>query len=296
MGRIGDMKRQIMYLMSGPSQLPYLVCSLYTLRKHWNGEIVVYAWPESAAIVERIAQDVRLNVGWRGWEPSRRGRNAQFECKQLVMQSLDCDVGMYLDADTLVFGDVEPILTTAGSYGFAATQWNDWVTTGRMVGGRIAQLKKIEAVPLQLVDRCLTERWPSVNGGVFACRPSSPVLPVWYEWTVAARALFISDEKVLHILQPHFYPLNQMVTICADGKYNSSPKYRSVRLADEDIVVRHFHGHSNVRPQKSQKGIDMWWPVYQECLKLNVGGIREWRPGVRNKWMDKLEPEMLEKK
>ena len=51
------MTRRVVYLMSGPAHMPYLVCSLWTLRQHWDGEIVVVAWPNSIELVEEVARD-----------------------------------------------------------------------------------------------------------------------------------------------------------------------------------------------------------------------------------------------
>ncbi len=41
------MKNRVFYVMSGPAHLPYLLASLKTLREHYDGEIVVFAWEES---------------------------------------------------------------------------------------------------------------------------------------------------------------------------------------------------------------------------------------------------------
>ncbi len=91
------MKRQVVYVMSGPAHLPYLLVSLCSLRQHWDGEVVVYAWPNLPHslgcfdIVQRIAKDDRLDIRCQVYEPGYRKRNAQFECKIAVMKSLDCE-------------------------------------------------------------------------------------------------------------------------------------------------------------------------------------------------------------
>ena len=72
--------------------------------------------------------------------------------------------------------------------------------------------------------------------------------------------------------------------------YNCSPmKYQPKNLKDEDVIIRHFHGDSNVRTNKSEKGWNLWRPIYQECLEKNVGGMAEWRGKIKNKFMSRLE-------
>jgi hypothetical protein len=98
--------------------------------------------------------------------------------------------------------------------------------------------------------------------------------------------IFIPDETVLHLLvwlygvESHSigYPLK----LAEGGTWNCSPKYQPERLSDDQVVIRHYHGHSNVRPNKSQKGFDLWWPIFQQCLGENVGGMFDWIDQIEN--------------
>ncbi len=287
------MTRQIFYLMSGSAHLPYLVCSLYKLRK-WCEDIpiTVYAWKESYDIALRIACDDRLpkfGVRLRVVDYPKRRNKYQFLDKIKLVQTLDCDVALYLDADTFVQGDLDTIFRRAESHGFAATQFSNWYSQGGVIQTRVGRLKEFPKINQGYVHSILTRLWPSPNGGVWAANPKSPVLPVWEEWTEEVMSIFIPDETVLHILQPMFWPTGQMITLCDDGKWNCSPKYQPETLRDKDVVVRHFHGDSGVRPTKSPRGFYLWWTAYQEAMSMNLGGIREWRDKIKNKYMDILE-------
>ena len=283
------MKRQVTYLMSGQAHLPYLVVSLDTLRRYWKEDIVVYAWPESFDIVEEIARDKNLNIKCYKREPSYRGKNAQFLDKIELTQSLDCGISMYLDADTSVHGSIEVLFDRGLQFGFAATQFNEWLTGPKgVVAARVKRLKDHKKIEQVYVKEILKNRWPSVNGGVWTARPNSEVLPLWYEWTMIARKIFIADETVLHVLQPKYIPLHKMTVVCENGKYNSSPKHKSPNIPHEDVSIYHYHGDSNVRPQKTERGLELWWPMYMDCIRRNVGSISKWHTEVRNKWIDKL--------
>jgi hypothetical protein len=292
----------VVYVMSGAAHLPYFVVSCWTLRHFWDGPVDVYSWPTlrrkpgsgSYEIMRRIAKDRSLGIQLHKHEPKRRGRNSQFEDKQLVMMQMQCDSALYLDADTMICGDVVPILGWAEQCGFCATQFNQWVTTGNTVRGRIERLRPIEGreqfseINQDMVDEVLRNTWPSVNGGVFACQPSSELLPFWHKWTCVARPIFISDETVLHILVPRFTFINR-IHVMMGGAYNCSPKYQPPDLADEDVVIWHFHGDSNLRPGKSQKGADIWYPIYRKCLVNNVGKMQEWIGDIDNKYLRQYE-------
>jgi hypothetical protein len=283
-------KRQIVYLMSGPAHLPYLVCSLWTLRRWWTGAVSVYAWPESWEYVRRIAGDGRLEIQHFHREPAYRGKkNSQFLDKIRLMQQLDeCDENMYLDADTTVHREIYPLFSQVAERGFVATQFNDWMSDRRIITNRVERLKQFPFIDQGLVDEVLRGGWPSVNGGVFACRPDSPVLPLWERWTAEAISVFIADECVLHLMQPRFYEAGRIATLMG-GHFNCSPRFQPANLPDEDVRIWHYHGDSNVRPGKAPKGCEIWRSIYKECVEKNIGGIAEWRGEVKNKYLDRLE-------
>ncbi len=284
------MNKRLCYLMSGPAHMPYLVVSLATLRLWYTDKIVVYAWPESYSIAQKIANDERLEIEVQIREPAYRGKNSQFIDKIALMQSLkdEVDVGMYLDADTIVYEKIDSLFEMVGEKSFAATQFNDWTTIGGMVSKRLGWLKEFEAIEQEHIQEVINNQYPSVNGGVFACKPDTPVLSLWHTWTMEAKSVFIADEIVLHVMLSKF---RDEITVLKGGSFNCSPKYQPNDLADEDVIIRHFHGDSNVRPQKSMKGYEEWWPYYKACLNRNIGNINDWRGDHGNKRIYELEEE-----
>ena len=288
------MRYRIVYLISGQAHLPYLVASLHTLRQHWDGPVYVYAWPESCKIAKKIAKDERLSIIAVEREPEYRGKNDQFLDKIKLVQSLQgqVDAALYIDADTTIHGDLSPLFHKATEWGFCATQFCDWTVQGRAPSRRVKDLLGLPSIDPDLIGQLFAYAYPSVNGGVWAAEPTSPVLPVWYDWTMEATLLadnkFIADEKVLHVMQVRF-PNN--MTVALGGAFNCSPrqKFQPSTLYDDQVIVRHYHGDSNCKLNKSQRGIDLWWPHYVECWQRNVGGIWDWRKDVKNKCLDPLE-------
>lgn len=283
------MNRQIVYLLSANPHMPYLVVSLETLREYWQGPVIVYAYPESHEMLLKVATDGDLAIEPRKWEPSYKGKNGQFINKILLMRTLEDQLSLYLDADTSVHGNLDSLFDVADSCGFAATQWNDWVTVGTRISGRIRRLQPFPEIDQELVGKVLANPYPSVNGGVFACKSSSPVLSLWYKWTMKARSIFIADETVLHVMMPKFFPTEEM-TVYRGGCFNCSPMHQPKSLADEDVAIYHYHGDSNCRPMKSSKGFDMWMPMYHDCMIRNVGGMADWIRTVSNKHLEIVDP------
>lgn len=280
------MSDKVVYLMSGPAHMHYLVPSLVTLRDHWRGDVTVYAFEESFEIASEIAKDKRLDIQVELVPKPfrfRRGKNEQFINKIQLLQNVKADSVLYLDADITIQGDITPLHRRAKLSGFVATQFNRWVSTGRIIRNRLERLVGAEKVNQDALRQVLENPYPSLNGGVVACVPSSPVLPLWLDWSLATQHVFICDEAVLHVLQA-YVPQNQF-SVVEGGRYNCSHKYAQ---DIENPVIYHFHGDSNVRPKKSPNAYAYWWPLYQNCIEQNYGNIQSWLAKAPNSWIDQI--------
>ncbi|GAG30853.1 unnamed protein product, partial [marine sediment metagenome] len=171
--------------------------------------------------------------------------------------------------------------------GFLATQFNAFTTKQRMMKRRVEKLFQFEEIDQVIVRETIEKEWPSPNGGVFVADPNSPVLPLWHKWTKIARSIFISDEVVLHTMFPKFAPLGKIAAMMG-GAFNTSVKFQAKGLADADVRIWHFHGDSNTRPNKCQKAVDRWLPVYDYCIEQNIGNVQEWKDEITNKHLDRL--------
>ena len=256
--------------------------------RNWTGPVFVHVWGESLNFVADIATDNRLDIEIRYREPKLRGKNSQFLDKIQMMMDCPTRLGVYLDADLLVQKPIDRLFAEAEKPGFVATQFNDWKSTGKTISGRIKRLIDREPINQQAVQLVLLQTFPSVNGGVFAARRDSEILPIWYEWSVAVKDVFIADETVLHVLLAE-YDATGRIEIIKGGHYNCSPKHKPEALDDNDVVIWHMHGDCNLRPEKSSKGYSLWWPVYERCKKFNVGKINDWVHLIGNRYLKKLE-------
>ena len=269
--------RRVIYLISGPSHLPNLVCSVATLRHWWAGCVEVFVWPESHRWAERICEDERLGVKLIPWEPMNRGRHATYVDKTRLIQSMPAgDSVLFLDADTSISGDIQPLFDMIEKAGFMVAQWCDWTTKGHMTASRIRSLRGLPGMDRDLINELLAKSWPSLNTGVFGAIPTSLVLEAWHQYTVLAQSTFIPDEKTAHLLMPTYVPKGKMIVAGDDGRWNCSPKCQPLSLDTEDVVIWHYHGDSNLRPKKSERACRMWREIYNECFDLNMGGLQDW--------------------
>ena len=303
-GESGMHKRMVFFLMSGTAHAPYLAVSLHTLRKHYQGPVTIHAWAESVDIARKIASDPRLGgeyIQAKLYDPPFKWkRNNQFGQKILIAQGWqeEAKTVLYLDADTTVHDSVNLLFEAAEDFGFCATRFNEWLSCGKTIKGRLNRLRGVSGIPDDLIDKCTTVGFPSVNGGVWACRPNSPILEDWFDWTRRASTdghkVFIADEAVLHLMLPKYMPSEQIVVADDGGRWNCSPTKQSENLADKDVAIRHYHGDSNCRINKSLKGVALWWPLYEEALADNVGGIADWIGEIDNGYLRQCEEHVNE--
>jgi hypothetical protein len=282
----------VFYLMTGPSHLHNLVVSLVSLRRHFHGPVYVAAWgecpeaPITYRLVKQICADERIRAEPIHINPpDYRGKNAQEIGKIKYLQdglpALENPV-VYLDADTIICKPLTPLIDAVNlsPVHFVATQFADWKMRRGVARGRVERLLGIDGIDQDAVKKSLQPHEFSLNSGVFACRTDSPALPVWGEWTEAAKHIFISGECAQHPLAQKF-----PIYVLPHGKFNCSPKHKPEWLDDVDVSIWHFHGDSNLRPEKSQRGFELWWPEFQKVLRADVGGIRDWLGEIQNGYL-----------
>lgn len=282
-------KRAVFYLQTGPCHLANMVVSLRSLRRVWCGDVLVYAWPESFEIAQKICAVPEISAMVFKCDATYRRKNAQ-ECAKIPLiysdpVLKDYDTLVYLDADTTIQKSISPLFHAAekSEVGFAGTQFGSWKMPQGVPTTRVSRMLGIDGIDQEMVKRSLLPGMPSYNSGIFATTPDSPVLPVWADWTYKARSIYISGECALHPIAQKF-PIRTL----ENGMWNCSPMFQSRTLADEDVGIWHFHGDCNLRPNKSEKGVGLWWPEYQKVYDENVAGIREWWDKIGNDFLIEL--------
>ena len=261
------MQRGVLYMLTGTAHAVQLCVSLRSLRYHWLGPVAIVAGcPESHALAVRMAQDARAGrVDVIRWDAPRQ-RNAGYANKSELPKLSPYQQTAFLDADTLVAGDIEPIFPQQEGE-LVLTQFAEWVSTGRKMRRRIDAWR--DAAPRD-VDRMLKQPWPAINTGVIGFDKLAPFALRWKE-LCRLRQSFICDELAMQLLFPDFQ------TRVLSQVYNASPTY-SPRLLTGGAVVWHGHGSRFVRDNSSGAGPRLWMPHYRKAIEENFGGLAEWTP------------------
>lgn len=258
----------VVYFNMGTKCLVRLCVSLYSLRKVYDGPVAVMSCGSDGGICERIAKDLDANLLTIPVKQLRK--NSAYCAKPSLWRHSPFETTLLIDSDTIVARDVRPMLDSiSDSPQVLVTHFSDWVTTGKMISGRILKWRGVKCDGLNvesMIDRSLDRPHAAINTGVVGWSTRSKAfLKDWEQLTNAGAHCPFTDELAAQLLvRDHDHLL-------CDDRYNCSPLFgRNKDLA----VIWHFHGKKHLR----DVALPIWLPVYQECLAKNVAGIKDWTP------------------
>ncbi|MDX1964958.1 MAG: hypothetical protein SFX18_17555 [Pirellulales bacterium] len=264
--------RGVLYLLTGIKHAVRLAVSIASLRRYFAGPVTIMSTqPESHALVGLFTKDHRLNVSQLQIPHVQREKNSAFLTKVAMLPHTPYETSLFLDADTLVTGSIEPLFEAAEDSGFATTQFSKWVTSGRKMQGRIRSWFDVPQTLFSREEfhRLLLENLqglPAINCGVHAYRRGIPLLQSWWSLVDAGWDRFICDEVALQILLPRF-PHRIL-----DHRFNFSPRYGP---PEEDARIWHFHGGKHLSPGLAA---EKWLPALQTVWHENIADIQAWYP------------------
>lgn len=288
-----DKTSGVIYFNMNTCHLARLAVSLWYLRKVYSGSVCILNGGGDNGLAAQIAADKRLDVECRNIPVKQYRRHTAYVAKASLWRHTRYDWNVYLDGDTLPVVDISPLFNVMHSPGsdLIVTRFSNWVTCGNIYGSRIKQWRDVTCPLLPglqaVVEECKSQPRDAINTGVFAFnrwfdyRPVSDItlrvigeqdgkmflpLRAWEELTAAGgeRCSF-TDELAMQLLV-QFVPATLLPDL-----WNASPIYRT--CPPEDVKIWHFHGCKNLRKDAAR---EVWWPAFQETLRENVGGIREW--------------------
>ncbi len=290
----------VIYSLSGPAYAELLTVSLWSLRQHWPGDVAIFCGPGCREAMEPLYADPRLHpLELIDHELPSVRRHAHYCVKPGIALASPFEETIFLDADTIVLGEVDPLFEAP----LTVTQFSDWVTTGKIISGRIRQWMEGEPVMLphdtpanpgdlicfgrvisidpkrgdqprrtmvahpihhELASRCLESPRPAINTGVFAfTHAARKALVAWEELTLRGWRHSFTDEVALQLLCEH------AGARVVDDRWNHSVQFGRHR----EPIVRHFHGRKHVR---SATGAAIWWPWFEAARAEDIGGIYDW--------------------
>lgn len=182
---------------------------------------------------------------------------------------MQTELNVFLDADTVILGDVSLLFDSLLKEQIIWTQLRDWTTqTDRVVENRLIPL--LDIVPerftnrewLTLIGGAMIRPYPTVNTGVFAWRGNpAPLVDYWQRITWEIRDTVLGAEEVAATLLVQFDP--QAFVSCS---YN-------------DVVTKDYPPSENttiihcVNCCHLDEGKKWWLPAYELALSVDVCGI-----------------------
>ena len=277
--------RGVCYFNHGTKHLARLVFSVWSLRKHFAGNVTLLDTGTSGGVVEKIAADERLGIEVERIAIKQRKRNTCYVAKAGLWEFSPFQTTLLIDADTLPVTDPSPLMDeceASDSGGVVFTRFSDWHTHGDIIRGRVEKWRGVHVksnderflrsldVPA-LVEASLAKPHPAINTGIVAFASQSAFLRDWRRITEAGEHLPFTDELAAQIL------LRKHAHTLVGDRWNCSPIYGRHR---QHVAIWHAHGSKHLRRAdgRGSEGHAIWWPVVAECWRENAGRLREWAP------------------
>lgn len=259
----------VIYLLTGVQHAARLVVSLQSLRHWYSGPITLFTTrPESHEIGELCRRDATLKVSHAPIRESTVSVNSSYATKVTLLNDLPYEECLYLDADTLVCGEINELLYAAKQHELLATSAACWSTTDphrRILLEKWLELKgTLTQFPIEtLVKYCLENSLPAINTGVYAIRRNAAIISPWMDLALAGYQMPIPDEISLQLLMPHYDH------VLFGTRYNARPG----AAADPDIRIWHFFAGIHLTEDTARR---LWLPAYEQCVASNTANIRVW--------------------
>ena len=262
----------VAYLLTNATCAARLVVSLDSLRRWYDGPVVVFTTnAEAACFVDLCRADSRLGIQHTELRLSFDAscKNGSYLAKVELPFSFPFKHTVFLDADTLIVKDPIEFFRATTRSPLTVVQFANWLTTDTHRRQLLEKWRDVSGgessdIPIQkLVDISVSVPLPAINTGVFGLEKNSPILSEWQTLAFAGRRLPIPDELSLQLLLPKTE--HQLF----DASFNACPIYCTKSSAH----IWHFIGGMHLRDSTARS---IWMPAYSSCCRRNVARIADW--------------------
>jgi len=277
----------IMMFNRGDRMMVNALVSLYSLRKHYQGNITFYTDTPCSNInaFEAELKNFGCNV-------IRLGEKLEYKTlvrKNSLFETPPYDKTLWMDTDTITVGDITPMFNYLDEQNcdMCIPWFAGWVSDGSGIAKRIKRFKGIAEE--RHIEEALRHH-PAINTGVLSFRRSEKWSKFVKDWTDLAyrgslKRIFISDECAGQILYPSMHEWGLKCFICPTD-YNISVLHDHGQSKDPRIY--HFHGKKSVLDVST---CDIFKSAFEEMRKDNIANINSFL-----QYADKRLKEYLKKK
>lgn len=262
-----------LYFNRGTTCYIRLLVSIFSLRKHYMGPVTLMQEGPLDRDIAHLLQELDVTV-----KPIRETDEKVLVRKATLWREMPARYAMYLDSDTIVMGPIEEFRAWIKEWGFVATWFNGWSTTGSRVRKRIEEWRSV--VP-ELVDDALLYG-KAINSGIQGWSRAHPLLEQYESLTrrgsLTGCNRLVLDEIALQLVLPLYRHY------LADPIWNTSGVYGEV----EKARILHYHGRKHCR--RDSPNCDIWKDHYFELLSC----YPNYSESLRRHWKDKRLNSFLE--
>jgi hypothetical protein len=267
------MKRCIAFFNFGNKCILELLVATYSLRKHYDGEIV---WllannDDDNKKLSEQATNLRVNIVWTDFSYIKRNTKSAIKpslFKKLF--SLGYESVIMCDGDLLFLKPIEELWKPLEANGVVLTQFCNWKTNGKIMWARISQMKGI--LDDYALNR-LSAGYPAINIGVMGfTNKATKSLDIWENITSKLAGKHIADEIAAHAL---IVSDEASVPYIATSSFNASAKIGDLSHIENNHVV-HYHGgaqgggEAEVRYEHRRRSSRLWLAYLYEFYASGI--------------------------
>jgi len=246
------MDKAVIYYNKGTKCIQRLLVSIFSLRKHYKGRIILALEGEHPEWFLQIIDKFKVEINRIREEDVRA-----LVRKAHLWQERFTKYNMFIDADTLILKPIDKFFDHIAEHGFTTTSFADWRADKQSIAKRILQFG---ITTEQDVGPAIQGDYPAVNTGVFGWQSGRDIdfLLDWAKLSLTGTETFIPDEMACQILQT-----KHKISIL-DHSWNYSAKHSK----DGDPHIIHYHGRKHVHDFPLCK---LWkqtfWELYYKLSK-----------------------------
>ena len=226
----------------GPNMVIHAVVALYSLRKHYDGDITFYVEDPTPSELLECLKHFNCNVVIN---------EAKHEMKTLVRKSSllenpPYDYTLWMDLDTITVAPIDGMFDylVEKSVDVCFPSFCNWVSTGSSISKRIKRFQGI--ADNKYMEEALREHL-SVNTGILSFKRSDNWTRFMRDVTKLAQKgsekhIFIPDETAMSVLYPSMHEWGLKYHIC-ETDYNVSPLHDHGKSKSPKIY--HYHGNKS---------------------------------------------------
>jgi predicted SAM-dependent methyltransferase len=227
------MSNGVIYYNKGNSCVIRLITSIYSLRKYYDGPVTVFVESCSIDDIKYFFENNHIDIV----KVDNPENNSAYIRKIEISQLSPYINTVFIDADTVVLGNINELFDHASEHDMCVTKFAGWSSSGRTISKRIRSFEKY--ISEEMIKNAISYG-PAINTGIYAFNKNSKIFDEWSKLAKIGQSnsLYIPDEVACQILLPQY---NVKVL---DEIYNTSVRFGKV---DNKNKIIHYHGRKHCK-------------------------------------------------